>query len=49
MRKLRNVYQILTGKPEGKRPLGTPRHRLEDNFNTYLSETGFKGVDQRLF
>jgi hypothetical protein len=49
MRKLRNVYQILIGNPEGKRPLGTPRHRLEDNFNTYLSETELKGVDQQLF
>jgi hypothetical protein len=23
----RNVYKVLVGKPEGKRPLGTPRHR----------------------
>jgi hypothetical protein len=28
----RNVYRILVGKPEGKRPLGIPLHRWEDNF-----------------
>jgi hypothetical protein len=27
----RNSYRILVGKPEGKRPLGKPRRRLEDN------------------
>jgi hypothetical protein len=27
----RNAYSILAGKPEGKRPLGRPRPRLEDN------------------
>jgi hypothetical protein len=26
----RNVYRVLMGKPEGKRPLGRPRHRWED-------------------
>jgi hypothetical protein len=26
----RNVYRVLMGKPEGKRPLGRPRHRQED-------------------
>jgi hypothetical protein len=26
----RNAYMILVGKPEGKRPLGRPRHRWED-------------------
>jgi hypothetical protein len=30
MEEMRNVYKILTGKPEGKRPLGRPRHRWED-------------------
>jgi hypothetical protein len=29
-REKRNAYRILVGKPEGKRPLGRPRHRLED-------------------
>jgi hypothetical protein len=27
----RNAYRLLVGKPEGKRPLGRPRHRLVDN------------------
>jgi hypothetical protein len=27
----RNAYRILVGKPEGKRPLGKPRHRWKDN------------------
>ena len=27
----RGVYRVLVGKPEGKRPLGRPRHRWEDN------------------
>jgi len=27
----RGVYRVLVGKLEGKRPLGRPRHRLEDN------------------
>jgi hypothetical protein len=28
----RNAYMILMGRPEGKRPLGRPRHKCEDNF-----------------
>ena len=27
----RGIYRVLVGKPEGKRPLGTPKHRWEDN------------------
>ena len=27
----RGAYKVLVGKPEGKRPLGRPRHRWEDN------------------
>jgi hypothetical protein len=27
----RGLYRVLVGKPEGKRPLGVPRHRWEDN------------------
>jgi len=34
----RGVYGILAGKPEGKRPLGRPRHRREDNIKTDLQE-----------
>jgi len=33
------------GKPEGKRPLGKPRHRWEDNIKMDLQEVGFGGVD----
>jgi hypothetical protein len=32
----RNVYRILVGKPEAKRPLGRPRRRWEDNIKIYL-------------
>jgi hypothetical protein len=31
MRERRGAYSVLVGKPEGKTPLGGPRHRLEDN------------------
>jgi hypothetical protein len=37
---LYSAYKILIGKPEGKRPLGRPRRRWEDNINTDLRETG---------
>jgi hypothetical protein len=40
MRDKRNVYELLVGKPEGKRPLGTPRCWLVDNTRLYLGETG---------
>jgi hypothetical protein len=36
----RNVYRILVGKPEGKRPLGRPRRRCEDNVRTDVREIG---------
>jgi hypothetical protein len=35
----------LVGKPEGKRPLGRPRHRWEDNIKLNLQEVGFGGMD----
>jgi hypothetical protein len=41
----RNVYRILVGKPEGKRPLGRPRHRWIDNIKMDLLEIGFNVVD----
>jgi len=31
MGRMKNSYKIFIGKPEGKRPLGRPRHRCEDN------------------
>ena len=36
----RGVYKVLVGKPEGKRPLGRPRRRLEDNIKMDLEEVG---------
>jgi hypothetical protein len=42
---VRNAYNIMVGIPEGKRPLGKPRHRWEDNIRMYLKEVGWKGVD----
>ena len=36
----RGVHKVLVGKPEGKRPLGRPRCRLEDNIKMDLQEVG---------
>jgi len=36
----RGVYRVLVGKPEGKRPLGRPRHRWVDNIRMDLQEVG---------
>jgi hypothetical protein len=36
----RGVHRVLVGKPEGKRPLGRPRHRSEDNIKMGLQEVG---------
>jgi hypothetical protein len=41
----RNVYSLLVGKPEGKRPLGNPRHRWMDNIKMDLREKEWVGVD----
>jgi hypothetical protein len=38
MGEMRNAYSIFVGKPEGKRPLGIPKHRWEDNIRTDLKE-----------
>ena len=40
MGKGRGVYRVLVGKPEGKRPLGRPRRRWEDNIKMDLQEVG---------
>jgi hypothetical protein len=40
----RGVYRVLVGKPEGKRPLGRPRHRWEDNIKIDLREIGIDGA-----
>ena len=41
----RGVYRVLVGKPEGRRPLGRPRRRWEDNMRTDLREVGCGCVD----
>jgi hypothetical protein len=41
----RGVYRVLVGKPEGKRPLGRPRYRWEDNIKMDLQEVGCGGMD----
>jgi hypothetical protein len=37
----RGAYRILMGRPEGRRPLGRPRHRWEDNIKMDLQEVGW--------
>jgi hypothetical protein len=41
----RGVYRVLIGKPEGKRPLGRPKHRWEDNIKLDLREIGIDGAN----
>jgi len=41
----RGVYRVLVGKPEGKRPLGRPRHKWEDNIKMDLQEVRCGGMD----
>jgi len=41
----KGVYRVLVGKREGKRPLGRPRRRWEDNIKMELQEVGCGGVD----
>jgi hypothetical protein len=40
-----NAYRILVGKPEGKRPLGTPRRRWVDYIKMDIREIGYDGMD----
>jgi hypothetical protein len=37
----RGAYRILVGRPEGRRPLGRPRRRWEDNIKMNLQEVGW--------
>jgi hypothetical protein len=37
----RGAYRVLVGKPEGRRPLGRPRRRWEDNIKMNLREVGW--------
>jgi hypothetical protein len=45
MGEVRGAYNILFGKPEGRRPLGRPRRRWEDNIKMDLGKIGFGDVD----
>jgi hypothetical protein len=44
MAEMRNAYKMLSGRPEGTRPLGRPRHRWED-LRLDLREIDREGVD----
>jgi len=39
------VYRVLMGKPEGKRPMGRPKRRWENNIKMDLQEVGCGGMD----
>ena len=41
----RVICRVLVGKLEGKKPLGRPRHRWEDNTKIDLQEVGCGGMD----
>ena len=41
----RGAYSVLLGKPEGKRPLGRPRCRREDNIRMDIQEVGCGGME----
>jgi hypothetical protein len=41
----REVYKVLVGKPEEKRPLGRPRRRWEDGIRMDVREIGLGGID----
>jgi hypothetical protein len=43
----RGVHRVLVGKPEGKRPLGRPRRRWEDNIKMDVHEVGVGQADWR--
>ncbi|KAJ4437682.1 hypothetical protein ANN_17827 [Periplaneta americana] len=45
MTESRNAYRVLVGRPEGKRPLGRPRRRWEDNIKMDLREVGYDVQD----
>jgi hypothetical protein len=42
----RGAYRVLVGRPEGKRPLGKPRRRWEDNIKMDLGEIGIDGANR---
>jgi hypothetical protein len=42
----RGIYAVLVGKSKGKKPLGRPSRRWEDNINIDLQEVGCGGMDE---
>jgi hypothetical protein len=44
-RERRDIYRVLVGKHEGKRPYGRPRRRREDNIKIYLRKLGCGVMD----
>jgi len=45
MSERRGTYRFLVGKPEGKRPLGRPSYRWDDNIQMDLQEVGCEGMN----
>jgi hypothetical protein len=45
MREKRGAYRILVGRPDGRRPLGRPRRRREDNIKMDFREAGWVGIN----
>jgi hypothetical protein len=45
MEEVRGVYVVLVGRPEGKRPLGRPRRRWEDNIKLEIREIWINGAN----
>jgi hypothetical protein len=45
MQRIRNAYNILGGKPGGKKPLGGRRRKWEDDIRMDIREIGWEGVD----
>jgi hypothetical protein len=41
----RGAYRVLVWKPEGRRPLGRPRRRWEDNIKMYVGGIGWGDID----
>jgi hypothetical protein len=41
----RRAYSVLVGRPEGKRPFGTPRRRWEDDIKMDIQEVGWGAMD----
>jgi hypothetical protein len=45
MEESRGAYRVSVGKPEGRRPLGRPRRRKEDNIKMDFKEVGWRVMD----